>query len=197
MAVPKIGSNHRPDASELLKLAVRVAAEGAELARRTRAESITQVSTKSTDTDVVTAGDHAVDRHIAAALAAARPGDPILTEESGATAGDGAVRWILDPIDGTVNYLYGVPYYGVSLAAEVDGEIVAAVVHNAATGESYTAVRGQGAFAGGRRLRGTAVTSLAQALVATGFGYDAARRAHQGRVVGALLPRIRDIRRFE
>src|SRR4051812_11496997 len=89
-------------------------------------------------------------RRPARRLAAARPGDPVLTEESGATAGGGAVRWILDPIDGTVNYLYGVPYYGVSLAAEMDGAIVAAVVHNAATGEAYTAVRGQGAFAGGR-----------------------------------------------
>src|SRR5689334_89776 len=107
MAAPKLGSDRRPDASELLKLAVKVAAEGAELARRTREEAITEVTTKSTETDVVTAGDHAVDRHIVAALAAARPGDTILTEESGVTAGRGAVRWILDPIDGTVNYLYG------------------------------------------------------------------------------------------
>src|ERR1043166_7029671 len=102
MAVPIIA----PKPSELLELAVRVAAEGAALARRARAAALADVWTKSTETDVVTAGDHAVDRYVVAALAAARPGDGVLTEESGTTAGAGAVRWIVDPIDGTVNYLY-------------------------------------------------------------------------------------------
>jgi myo-inositol-1(or 4)-monophosphatase len=186
-----------PDPRTLLDLAVRVAAEGAALAERTRDEAITRVRTKSTRNDVVTAADHAVEGHVIAALRAARPDDAVLTEESGAHGAGGArVRWILDPIDGTVNYLYGVPHYGVSLAAEVDGEVVAGVVHNAATGASWTAVRGGGAHRGGRRLRGSGARDLAESLVATGFGYHPERREHQARVLAGLAGRIRDIRRF-
>ena len=85
----------------------------------------------------------------------------------------------MDPIDGTVNYLYGMPYYARSLAAEVDGEVVAGVVHNVATGVWWTAVAGGGAYRDGHRLAGSTETELSQALVATGFGYDARRRAHQ------------------
>src|SRR3954463_1150714 len=106
-----------------------------------RAEAITDVQTKSTDTDVVTAADKAVERQVIEALRAERPGDAVLGEEDGdsATRGDGgAVRWILDPIDGTVNYLYGLPQYAVSLAAEVDGAVVAGVVHNPVTGDEWT-----------------------------------------------------------
>jgi myo-inositol-1(or 4)-monophosphatase len=191
-----------PSPPELLALAVRVAAGGAALAQDVRDSAITQVATKSTDTDVVTAGDHAVERYILAELAAARPDDAVLTEESGAVgpARSSSVRWILDPIDGTVNYLYGVPYYAVSLAAEVDGVVVAAVVRNPATGEQWTALRGGGAYKGayghGQRLRGSAETELGQALIATGFGYLPARRRHQAAVLAGLAERIRDIRRF-
>ncbi len=95
-----------------------------------------------------------------------------------------------------MNYLYGLPQYAVSLAAEVDGVVVAGVVHNPATGDEWTATLGGGAWRGGRRLTGSVRTTLDQSLVATGFGYDPARRAHQGAVAAALLPRIRDIRRF-
>ena len=191
-----------PSPPELLALAVRVAAGGAALARDTRRQAITHVQTKSTDTDVVTAADHAVERHILSELAAVRPDDAVLTEESGAidAARPSSVRWILDPIDGTVNYLYGVPYYAVSLAAEVDGVVVAAVVHNPATGDHWTALRGGGAYKGtygvGQRLGGSTETALGQALIATGFGYHPARRAHQARVLAGLAERIRDIRRF-
>lgn len=186
-------------ADELLAIAVRIARDGAATARRMRADAITDVQTKSTDTDVVTAADKAVERQVIDALRAERPGDAVLGEEYGdsATRGDGgAVRWILDPIDGTVNYLYGLPQYAVSLAAEVDGAVVAGVVRNPATGEEWTATRGGGAWRDGRRLTGSARTTLDQALVGTGFGYDAARRAHQGRVVAGLLTQVRDIRRF-
>jgi myo-inositol-1(or 4)-monophosphatase len=106
------------------------------------------------------------------------------------------VRWVLDPIDGTVNYLYGLPQYAVSLAAEIDGEAVAGVVINAATGDEWTAVRGGGAWRGDRRLHPSTRTRLDQSLVGTGFGYDAKRRAHQGAVVAQLITRVRDIRRF-
>lgn len=183
---------------KLLEIAVRIAREAAATALRMRAEAITDVRTKSTDTDVVTAADRAVERQVVAALAAERPGDGVLGEEYGDSAGaaTGPVRWILDPIDGTVNYLYGLPQYAVSLAAEVDGVVVAGVVHNPATGDEWTATLGGGAWRAGRRLAGSARTTLDQTLLATGFGYDQARRAHQGAVVAALLTRVRDIRRF-
>ncbi|HYN95653.1 MAG TPA: inositol monophosphatase family protein [Pilimelia sp.] len=190
-----------PDPAALLTLAVAVARRAADTARRMRAAGVTGVATKSTATDVVTAADRAVEREAVAALRAARPGDAVLGEEYGddevaVASGGPAVRWILDPIDGTVNYLYGLPQYAVSLAAEVDGAVVAGVVHNAATGDEWTAVRGGGAHRAGRRLAGAAATELGQALIATGFGYDAARRAHQAAVLAQVLPRVRDIRRF-
>jgi myo-inositol-1(or 4)-monophosphatase len=185
---------------DLLALAVGVAREAAATARRMRAEAITDVETKSTDTDVVTAADRAVERQVIEALRAARPGDGVLGEEYGDSAspepGSGAVRWVLDPIDGTVNYLYGLPQYAVSLAAEIDGEAVAGVVINAATGDEWTATRGGGAWRGDRRLHPSTRTRLDQSLVGTGFGYDAKRRAHQGAVVAQLITRVRDIRRF-
>jgi myo-inositol-1(or 4)-monophosphatase len=184
-------------AAELLAIAVRIARDGAETARRMRAEAITDVQTKSTDTDVVTAADTAVERQVVAALQAERPEDGVLGEEYGDSAAPapGAVRWILDPIDGTVNYLYGLPQYAVSLAAEVNGVVVAGVVHNAATGEEWTATLDGGAWRDGRRMTGSTRTALDQALVGTGFGYDPARRAHQGVVFAGLITQVRDIRR--
>jgi myo-inositol-1(or 4)-monophosphatase len=189
-------------ADGLLSLAVPVAREAAATARRMRAGAITGVETKSTRTDVVTAADRAVERQVVDALRAARPGDGVLGEEYGESASragsaePGAVRWILDPIDGTVNYLYGIPQYAVSLAAEVDGVVIAGVVINAATGDEWTATLGGGAWRAGRRLRCSAQTDLAQVLLGTGFGYDAARRAHQGAVLAQLITRVRDIRRI-
>jgi myo-inositol-1(or 4)-monophosphatase len=192
-----------PTADELLALAVPIAREAAATARRMRAEAITDVETKSTSTDVVTAADRAVERQVIGALRSARPGDGVLGEEYGDSTGQastgqapGGVRWVLDPIDGTVNYLYGLPSYAVSLAAEVDGTVRAGVVINAATGEEWTATLGGGAWRDGHRLRCSDRTELAQALVGTGFGYDAKRRAHQGVVVAQLITQVRDIRRI-
>ncbi|ROP32676.1 inositol monophosphatase family protein [Couchioplanes caeruleus] len=186
-----------PAPEELLAIAVRIAREAAGTARRMRAEAIVDVQTKSTDTDVVTAADKAVEREVVEALRRLRPDDGVLGEEYGGSAAPaGRVRWILDPIDGTVNYLYGLPQYAVSLAAEVDGVVVAGVVRNAATGDEWTATRGGGAWRGERRLQGSVRASLDQALIATGFGYDPARRAHQGAVLATLITRVRDIRRF-
>jgi myo-inositol-1(or 4)-monophosphatase len=201
--VNRIRTASTPD--DLLALAVGVAREAAATARRMRAEAITDVETKSTDTDVVTAADRAVERQVVAAIRAVRPGDGVLGEEYGDSAAgldeagpDAAetVRWVLDPIDGTVNYLYGLPQYAVSLAAEIDGVAVAGVVINAATGDEWTATRGGGAWRGDRRLHPSVRTQLDQSLVGTGFGYDAKRRAHQGAVIARLITRVRDIRRF-
>ncbi|GIF97991.1 inositol monophosphatase family protein [Catellatospora citrea] len=183
---------------ELLDIAVQVAADAADTARRMRNEAINDVGTKSTATDVVTAADRAVEQQVIAALAARRPGDTVLGEEFGGAgiAGDGGVRWIVDPIDGTVNYLYGLAQYAVSIAAEVDGEVVAGVVRNAATGDTWTAARGHGAWRDGRRLTGSPATELALSLVGTGFGYARERRVHQAAVVAQVLPLVRDIRRM-
>jgi myo-inositol-1(or 4)-monophosphatase len=189
-----------PDPHGLLATAVSVVRPAAEQVRRMRGAAVGDVTTKSTDTDVVTAADRAVERQVVQALRSLRPHDTVLGEEYGAAGappdGAGAVRWLLDPIDGTVNYLYGVPFYAVSLAAEVAGQVVAGVVRNAATGQEWTAVRGGGAYRDGVRLAGSAQTRLSHALIATGFGYEPARRTHQARVIAGLLAQVRDIRRF-
>lgn len=191
---------------ELLAVAVSVVRPAAARARELRAGTVGEVATKSSDTDVVTAADRTVEREMVAALGRVRPRDTVLGEEGGWVPGvaqhgqeggsDTAVRWLLDPIDGTVNYLYGIPWYAVSLAAERDGEMVAGVVCNAATGTEWTAAAGHGAWRGDRRLRGSRETRLGHALVATGFGYQPIRRAHQAAVVAGLLPEVRDIRRL-
>jgi len=156
-------------------------------------------STKSSPTDVVTEMDRAAEALITERLRAHRPGDAFLGEEGG-ESGRGQVRWVIDPLDGTVNYLYGLADWAVSIAAEVNGTPVAGVVTVPAHDEVFTAISGEGAWllAGGAApvaLRCNTGVALAQALVATGFGYAAARRAVQGEVVAALLPRVRDIRR--
>ncbi|MFC7545524.1 inositol monophosphatase family protein [Plantactinospora sp. GCM10030261] len=189
-----------PSPDELLDTAVEVARRAADTARRMRATGVDTVATKSTVTDVVTAADRAVEREVVEMIGRMRPGDRVLGEEFGAgNTGDdtgGAVRWIVDPIDGTVNYLYGLPHYAVSLAAEVDGVVVAGVVRNGATGDEWTARLGGGAYRAGRRLAGSPETDLGQALVATGFGYDPARRRHQAGVLAGLIADVRDVRRL-
>jgi myo-inositol-1(or 4)-monophosphatase len=155
--------------------------------------------TKSSPTDVVTEMDRAAEALITERLRAHRPGDAFLGEEGG-ESGRGRVRWIIDPLDGTVNYLYGLADWAVSIAAEVGGTLVAGVVTAPARDEVFTAISGGGAWlragdAPALALRCNAGVALAQALVATGFGYGAARRKIQGEVVAALLPRVRDIRR--
>ncbi|MFI5956904.1 inositol monophosphatase family protein [Cryptosporangium sp. NPDC051539] len=186
---------------ELLSLAIDLVRRAATLVGDSRSAAVTSIETKSTPTDPVTEADRAAERLVVQGLAAARPGDLVLGEEGGFRpvgdeAGADAVRWLLDPIDGTVNFVYGIPAYAVSLAAEVDGVVVAGVVRNVVTGEEWTAVRGGGAWRDGQRLRGSGVTELSRALVGTGFGYAAERRQRQAEVLLRVLPRIRDIRRI-
>jgi myo-inositol-1(or 4)-monophosphatase len=190
------------DPRALLDLAVATAREAAELVARGRATAGEDVDVKSSPVDVVTAVDTASEELIVGRLLAARPGDGVLGEEGAAREGTSGVRWVIDPIDGTVNFLYDLPAYAVSIAAEVDGEVVAGVVLNVATGELFTATRGGGAhFSSPARpepvlLTGSRPASLEKTLVATGFGYQVEQRRAQGAVVAALLPRVRDIRRF-
>jgi myo-inositol-1(or 4)-monophosphatase len=155
--------------------------------------------TKSSPTDVVTEMDRAAEALITERLRAQRPGDAFLGEEGG-ESGRGRVRWIIDPLDGTVNYLYGLADWAVSIAAEVEGTLVAGVVAVPAQDEVFTAVSGGGAWlqtgaTPAVPLRCNTGVALAQALVATGFGYEAGRRKVQGEVVAAMLPQVRDIRR--
>jgi len=180
----------------LLTLATDLVRRAGALILAGRGSAAEDVTTKSTPTDVVTAMDRAAERLIVEALRVARPDDGVLGEEGGETRGSGRVRWLLDPIDGTVNYLYGLPAYAVSLGAEVDGVMAVGAVYNPVMDELWTAARGGGARMNGRRLAGSAVVALDQALVATGFGYGSARRRAQAAVVAGLLPEVRDIRRF-
>lgn len=184
-----------PDPGDLLALATDLARRAGDLALSMR-EGVAVETTKSTPTDVVTAADSAAERLVVEGLRAARPGDGVLGEEGADDAGTTGVRWVVDPVDGTVNFLYGLPQWAVSIAAEVDGEVVAGVVHDPAKRETWTAVRGGGAFLDGRRLQCSAADELALALVATGFSYDARRRAAQAAHLTTILPRVRDIRRL-
>ena len=191
---------------ELRALAERLATSGGEVARRILGRSAVpglDPRTKSSATDPVTVVDTSVEEHLRAGVAAVRPGDRVLGEEGGEDplpVDAGGARWIVDPVDGTVNLLYGIPFTAVSVAAEVGGTVVAGAVHNIVTGETWTAGLGRGASLRDRdglvtELRASGCTELSLALVGTGFSYDSAIRAEQGRVVAGLLPRIRDIRR--
>ncbi|TDE55965.1 inositol monophosphatase [Nonomuraea mesophila] len=181
--------------SDFLRLAEDIAREAGDMLLAKRPTMSEEIETKSSPTDVVTILDKASEELIRERILAARPGDRILGEEGGEAPGESEVRWIVDPIDGTVNFLYGLPDWAVSIAVEVNGEVVAGVVNAAQRGEVYTAALGEGAWLGGERLRCTTGVPLAQALVATGFGYSVSRRVVQGEVVAAVLPRVRDIRR--
>jgi myo-inositol-1(or 4)-monophosphatase len=186
--------------TELLELARATAEEAAVLVGAGRSTAADQVDTKSSPVDVVTAVDTASEALIVRRLTEARPDDGVLGEEGAAREGTSGVRWVVDPIDGTVNFLYGLPAYAVSIAAEVDGRSEVGVVLNVATGELFTAVRGRGAWltapgAAAMQLHGSAPQSLEQTLVATGFGYRVEQRRAQGAVVAQLLTEVRDIRR--
>ena len=190
-----------PSPADLLDLAVATAREAAELVARERGSAAARVDVKSSPTDVVTAVDRASERLITARLLEARPDDGLLGEEGADRAGSSGVRWVVDPIDGTVNFLYGLRGYAVSIAAQVEGTTVAGAVLDVPTGELFTATAGGGAFLSTPaepqpvRLSGNRPDSLGQTLVATGFGYRAEQRRAQGAVVARLLPQVRDIRR--
>ncbi len=189
------------DETLLKSVAERVAGEAAELVHEAwtgmNAGRTVRVDTKSADTDVVTAVDHESERLVRARLAELRPDDAVLGEEGGGsvdTAGDG-VTWVVDPIDGTVNFLYGLPWFAVSVAAQIGGVSVAGAVVEPASGRRWTAARGQGAFLDGRPLSVNAPTRLDLTLVGTGYAYKVERRAKQARFAAELTPRVRDVRR--
>ncbi len=189
-------------ATELKQLAIEIALEAGELARRRRAAGVAIAATKSALADIVTEADREVELLIRERLAAARPDDGFLGEESGAERGTSEITWVVDPIDGTVNYAYGIPAYAVSIAAvagEPDPatwEALAGAVYNPAVDELFHAAHRDGAWQGGRALRVNTEVSPAGALLATGFGYDPATHAGDLARVGRVMPLARDIRRI-
>ena len=204
---PAVHPNHLRD------IAVRIAEDAAAHVRKRRpevfgdggADRVTAAGTvqaKSTPTDPVTVVDTETEQLVRDLLAELRPGDAVLGEEGGGAADsiDG-IRWVVDPIDGTVNFMYGIPAYAISVAVQIDGRSVAGAVVDVAREVTYSAALGAGATrtnADGTstRLRCNDVDSVSMALMATGFGYGSARRAEQGRIIAALLPRVRDVRRI-
>jgi len=185
---------------ELRELAISAASEAATLAAQGRRDGVVVAGTKSSATDIVTEMDRRVEALLVDRILTARPDDGMLGEEGASHVGSSGVRWVLDPIDGTVNYLYGIPGWAVSVAAEIDGVGVVGVVAAPSLGETYVAVRGRGARKhdqwGVHDLRVNDPVELTGSLVSTGYGYTQERRTGQARVTSALLPRVGDLRRL-
>ncbi|CAH0122870.1 Inositol-1-monophosphatase [Microbacterium sp. Bi121] len=190
-----------PLAVELQELAADIARESGALARERRAAGVALAATKTTLADIVTEADREVEQLIRSRLSAERPGDGFLGEESGAAVSETGITWIVDPIDGTVNYAYGIPAYSVSIAA-VHGtgdpnswHALAAAVYAPAMGELFTASRGGGAWLGAQRLV-VNPANPAGALLATGFGYDPSTHDGDLATVREVMPLARDLRRI-
>jgi myo-inositol-1(or 4)-monophosphatase len=155
------------------------------------------IDTKSSPTDVVTAADREIEHAIQEVIRKRRPNDSFLGEEFGNGSNIlSSTRWVIDPIDGTVNYTYAIPNYAISIAAEVDGKSEVGLVYDAGHEELFVAVAGQGAEMNGRPIMPSHESKLSQALCATGFGYDKDKRKLQARLLAKLIDKIRDVRRF-
>ena len=184
-----------------LELAERAALAAGEVLARYYGRAPEGLGSKSSETDLVSDADREAERAVRDLLERERPEDGLLAEEGSRSEAASGRRWIVDPLDGTINFLYGFPAWAVSVALEDEDGLLAGVVHSPVHRETFCAERGQGAFVAGPdgertplRVR-SSCTSLDRALVATGFSYEAPRRAEQAEIVRALLPRARDIRR--
>jgi myo-inositol-1(or 4)-monophosphatase len=186
-----------PLLGELATVALAAARGAGDLALRAFRRTRAQVDTKSSATDMVSEVDRGAEELISSLLARERPDDGLLGEEGAARPGSSGIRWVVDPVDGTTNYLFGIPSWSVSVAAEREGRPVVGVVAGPSHGELWAAVEGRGAFCNGVAVHvAEGRSELPTALVATGFGYRAERRAWQAEVIARLLPQVRDIRRF-
>ncbi len=183
------------DAVAWRDLAVTVATAGAARVRARAGAADLRVDTKSSATDPVTEVDREVEAMVVDALLRARPDDGLLGEEGASRPGTSGVRWLIDPIDGTVNFLYGIPGCNVSVAAEHDGRIVAAAVVDPLHDDVFAAARGHGATRNGAPITASAATDPAHSLVGTGFGYDPDRRRRQAEVLTRVITQVRDVRR--
>jgi myo-inositol-1(or 4)-monophosphatase len=182
------------DLDGILALAIDLAAESAALIRDA-AGSVGAAHTKSSPADLVTAVDRAVEAHIAARLARERPGDGLLAEEGTHAPATSGLRWIVDPLDGTTNFVYGIPAYAVSIGVEHDGRALVGVVHDVAHDEVFAAAAGRGARRNARAIAPSARDSLAGALVGTGFAYDQTLRTRQLAALARLFAAGATVRR--
>jgi myo-inositol-1(or 4)-monophosphatase len=180
----------------LRDLAESVAREAGAQLREAFAGPGVNVQAKSSPTDLVSEADHAAERLIRERLAAARPGDGILGEEGSDEQGTSGVRWVVDPLDGTVNFLFGIPAWAVSIACEDGDGTLAGVVYDPMRDELWSAVRDGPPLLDGDEIHASTCDDLAMAMLGTGFGYDAEVRRYQAEVVARLMPEVRDIRRF-
>jgi myo-inositol-1(or 4)-monophosphatase len=180
---------------ELLEIALEAARRAGVLLRDGRPADLGVAATKSSPIDVVTEMDIAAEKLITGFITERRPDDGLLGEEGSSSTGSSGVRWVIDPLDGTVNYLYGLPAWAVSIAAERDGETVVGVVEAPMRRETFQTVLGRGAHVNGEPAHCRPAPPFEQALVSTGFGYRLEVRTHQAEVARRLIPRVRDIRR--
>lgn len=200
-AVTAAPGSRDPRLAGLVDLAEGAARAAGRLIVARRPDELSVTATKSSPTDVVTAMDTAAEELLVETITAARATDGVLGEEGSGREGTSGLTWVLDPIDGTVNYLYRIPAYAVSVAV-VTGPpepdrwtVLAGCVHNPVSGETWTAGAGAGAFLDGERIEVNRGVPLETALVGTGFGYRRERREAQARVLAELLPAVRDVRR--
>lgn len=184
-----------PFLSELLDLAMEAARRAGALLRDGRPADLGVAATKSSPIDVVTEMDIRAEKLITGFLSGNRPRDGFLGEEGASAEGSSGIRWVIDPLDGTVNYLYGLPTWAVSIAAERDGERVVGVVEAPMRRETFHAVLGGGAYVNGETLTCRPAPPFGEALVSTGFNYVTEVRTHQAAVAQQLIPKLRDIRR--
>jgi myo-inositol-1(or 4)-monophosphatase len=181
---------------ELRALAESVAREAGALLREAFHGPELRITAKSTPTDLVSEADHNAERLIRERIAAARPDDGVLGEEGGDRVGTSAVRWIVDPLDGTVNFLFGIPQWAVSIACEDAEGMLVGVVYDPMRDELFSAERGGRPTLDGRPITASTKRDMATAMVGTGFGYDSEVRRAQAVVAARLLPEVRDLRRF-
>ena len=183
------------EVGEVLQLALRLARQAGALLLERRSSPHGIIGTKTSATDLVSEVDRSSERLVVGSIRAERPHDAILAEEGTTDRGTSGWRWVIDPLDGTVNYLYGLPPFAVSIAVERDGRPGVAVVVDPAHGETFAAVSEGGATLNGEPIHVSDRTELALALVGTGFSYEAERRCRQAGVLSSVLPAVRDIRR--
>jgi len=183
-------------AEELLEVARRAAAQVVEPLIDARFTTELAVETKTSATDLVTAMDRWIEATLVDVLTSERPDDGIVGEEGANVASRSGVEWVIDPIDGTTNFVRDLPGYSISIAARAEGEELAALVVDPIRNEWFEATLGGGAFCNGQRLSVSAPSRLAQAIVATGFSYQPEVRAEQAALLTTVLPEVADIRRF-
>jgi len=183
-------------AAAALALATEAAREAGALLLEMRRSPASGVRSKSSPTDLVSAADERAERAIVTTIRNRRPDDALIAEEGSSARGSSGVSWYIDPLDGTINYLYGIPHWSVSICCADAAGPLAGVVFDPLRDELFSAARDGGAHLGDRRLAVTGKGDLASALIATGFGYVAAQRVTQGRIIAKVLGEVRDVRRF-